>query len=99
LKGSSNSAGLPATQAGIKTRLAKRWGIIFPAGIAVVMLAAGTYAYLHRRPKLTKEDMLVLADFTNTTGDPVFDDTLKQAISVQLAQSPFLNILSSARTR
>ena len=41
----------------------------------------------------------MLADFTNTTGDPVFDDTLKQAISVQLAQSPFLNILSSARTR
>ena len=41
----------------------------------------------------------MLADFTNTTGDPVFDDTLKQAISVQLAQSPFLNILSNARTR
>ena len=41
----------------------------------------------------------MLADFTNTTGDPIFDDTLKQAISVQLAQSPFLNILSNARIR
>ena len=41
----------------------------------------------------------MLADFTNTTGDPLFDDTLKHAISVQLAQSPFLNILSYARTR
>jgi eukaryotic-like serine/threonine-protein kinase len=98
LKSGPNSAGLPATQAKIRTRLPKRWGIIVPA-IAVVTLAAGTYAYLHRTPKLTKEDILVLADFTNTTGDPVFDDTLKQAISVQLAQSPFLNILSSARTR
>ena len=41
----------------------------------------------------------MLADFANTTGDPIFDDTLKQAISVQLAQSPFLNILSNARIR
>ncbi len=41
----------------------------------------------------------MLADFNNTTGDPVFDDTLKQAISVQLAQSPFLNVLSDARVR
>ena len=99
LKGGSNSAELPPTEARIRTRLPKRWGIIVPAAIAVVTLAAGTYAYLRRTPKLTKEDILVLADFTNTTGDPVFDDTLKQAISVQLAQSPFLNILSSARTR
>ena len=41
----------------------------------------------------------MLADFNNTTGDAVFDDTLKQAISAQLGQSPFLNILSDARTR
>ena len=53
----------------------------------------------HRAPKLNEHDTLVLADFDNTTGDPVFDDTLKQAISVQLAQSPFLNILSDARVR
>ncbi|HEY6266025.1 MAG TPA: protein kinase [Candidatus Acidoferrum sp.] len=99
LKGGSNSAGLPATEPRIRTRFPKRWGIIVSAAVALVALAAGTYAYLHRAPKLTKEDILVLADFTNTTGDPVFDDTLKQAISVQLAQSPFLNILSNARTR
>ena len=54
---------------------------------------------VHRAPKLTTEDSVVLADFTNTTGDPIFDDTLKQAISVQLAQSPFLNIVSNARIR
>jgi eukaryotic-like serine/threonine-protein kinase len=39
----------------------------------------------------------VLADFVNTTGDPIFDDTLKQALATQLAQSPFLNILSDQR--
>ena len=73
--------------------------IVAAACIAFLALALGGYLYFHRAPKLSEEDTLVLADFTNTTGDPVFDDTLKQAISVQLAQSPFLNILSYARTR
>ena len=63
------------------------------------IIAAGLYWRSHRAPKLTEQDTLVLADFDNTTGDPVFDDTLKQAISVQLGQSPFLNILSDARIR
>jgi len=63
------------------------------------ILAGGVYWRSHLAPKLTDQDTLVLADFNNTTGDPVFDDTLKQAISVQLSQSPFLNILSDARTR
>jgi eukaryotic-like serine/threonine-protein kinase len=73
------------------------------AASVCVLLAAiivvGFYWRSHRPRKLTEQDTLVLADFNNTTGDPVFDDTLKQAISVQLAQSPFLNILSDARTR
>jgi len=75
------------------------WKVFLSAALALTVLAVGSYLYFHRTPKLTGEDMLVLADFANTTGDPVFDDTLKQAISVQLAQSPFLNILSNARTR
>jgi len=99
LKGGSNSVGLPTSEARVRTRIPKRWRIVVPAAIAVVALAASTYLYFQRTPKLMKDDILVLADFTNTTGDPVFDDTLKQAISVQLAQSPFLNILSNARTR
>jgi tetratricopeptide (TPR) repeat protein len=65
----------------------------------IVVVLATRYFYIHRLPKLTTEDSVVLADFTNTTGDPIFDDALKQAISVQLAQSPFLNILSNARIR
>jgi serine/threonine protein kinase/tetratricopeptide (TPR) repeat protein len=64
---------------------------------AVIAVAFGFRGW--QSHKLTEQDTLVLADFSNSTGDPVFDDTLKQAISVQLAQSPFLNILSDTRTR
>jgi len=100
LKRDSDSARLPATtEAKTPSRFGKRWKIVAPAALAVVALAVGLYLYFHRNPTLSEEDTLVLGDFTNTTGDPVFDDTLKQAISVQLAQSPFLNILSYARTR
>jgi eukaryotic-like serine/threonine-protein kinase len=67
--------------------------------LCAAILAGGIYWRSHHAPKLTDQDTVVLADFNNTTGDPVFDDTLKQAISVELGQSPFLNILSDARTR
>jgi tetratricopeptide (TPR) repeat protein len=66
------------------------------------LLAGGYYFATHRTPPpaataLTEKDTVVLADFDNRTGDPVFDETLKQALSVQLAQSPFLNILSDRK--
>jgi hypothetical protein len=48
---------------------------------------------------LTDQDSILLTEFVNTTGDPVFDGTLKQALAVQLGQSPFLNILSDDRAR
>ncbi len=99
LKRGSESVRLLGTDARTVARPREHWKIIVPVAIAIVALVAGAYLFLHRTPKLTEGDTLILADFANTTGDPVFDDTLKQAISVQLAQSPFLNILSSARTR
>ena len=52
-----------------------------------------------RTPSLTDKDTIVLADFTNTTGDPVFDETLRQGLAVQLGQSPFLSLISDARIR
>jgi tRNA A-37 threonylcarbamoyl transferase component Bud32/tetratricopeptide (TPR) repeat protein len=68
--------------------------------LAIAAVIAGIFIFPYGRSHhLTEQDTVVLADFVNGTGDPVFDDTLKQAISVQLAQSPFLNILSDARTR
>src|SRR5271157_321407 len=71
------------------------WKVVLPAAIAVLALAAFSYLRFHRTPKLTDKDTIVLADFTNTTGDAVFDDTLKQGLSAQLEQSPFLNLLSA----
>jgi eukaryotic-like serine/threonine-protein kinase len=71
-------------------------GWIFAAVILTAALAAGLY-YRSRQQTahhLTEKDTIVLADFANSTGDPVFDDTLKTALSVSLNQSPFLNVLS-----
>src|SRR5271157_2110881 len=79
------------------TALGLRWELILPAAVAVLALSVGAYVYFHRSPKLTDKDTLVLADFTNTTGDPVFDGTLRQGLSVQLEQSPFLSLISDER--
>jgi serine/threonine protein kinase/tetratricopeptide (TPR) repeat protein len=68
-----------------------RKGII-PA-ISAVVLAVSGYIYLHRVPKLTDNDTIVLADFDNKTGDAVFDATLKQGLSIAMSQSPFINLL------
>jgi len=74
----------------------KRWPIAAAAVVLVLAAAiAGLLYYRSRQaPKLTEKDTVVLADFDNTTGDPVFDNTLKTALSVALNQSPFLNVLS-----
>jgi eukaryotic-like serine/threonine-protein kinase len=96
LKRDTESAPLPtATRAvvGAGGKLGLRWKMIAPASLAVVALAVGSYFYFHRTPKLTDKDTIVLADFTNTTGDTVFDGTLRQGLSVQLEQSPFLSIV------
>jgi len=69
--------------------------------LAVALLIAATTGVLYhryRRPKaLTERDTIVLADFANATRDPVFDDTLKQTLSVALRQSPFLNVVSGGK--
>jgi eukaryotic-like serine/threonine-protein kinase len=62
--------------------------------VLVGALIAGLHYRSHRVKPLTDKDTIVLTDFANSTGDPVFDDTLKQALSVALNQSPFLNVLS-----
>jgi eukaryotic-like serine/threonine-protein kinase len=64
------------------------------AGVALMVSA---YFYTHRVPKLTDKDTIVLADFTNSTGDTVFDGTLRQGLAVQLGQSPFLSLIPDQR--
>jgi eukaryotic-like serine/threonine-protein kinase len=83
------AAAEPAASGSSKTLIA------YGAIAAVLLLAGGVFYWRSRASaKLTEKDTIVLADFTNTTGDSVFDDTLKQALAVNLGQSPFLNIVS-----
>ena len=79
-------------------RALDRIAIIVLTAAVLASVAAG-YFFLHRAPKLTDKDMIVLADFDNKTGDPVFDDTLRQGLAVQLKQSPFLSLISDQKIR
>jgi len=75
-----------------------RTGAFVAAGAAVLAIAALAFFYFPKRtPALTAKDTILLADFVNTTGEQVFDGTLKQALSVQLGQSPYLNIFPDDR--
>ena len=91
---SASSAAFPAQTQTPSTTLGKRWPIVAGAAAIVAVVAAGAYFFMHRGPKLTGQGSIVLADFTNTTGDAVFDGALRQGLAAQLAQSPFLHILS-----
>jgi tetratricopeptide (TPR) repeat protein len=70
-------------------------------GVAVVILAGtiATALFTRSSPALTERDSILLADFVNTTGETVFDDTLKKALAVHLDQSPFLNVVPDERVR
>ena len=70
-----------------------------PAAAAVLAFLVAGYVYVHRTPTLTDKDTIVLADFDNKTGDPVFDDTLRQGLSVELQQSPFLSLISDRQVQ
>jgi DNA-binding winged helix-turn-helix (wHTH) protein/tetratricopeptide (TPR) repeat protein len=68
---------------------------------AITLLAVGVVAagYLHRPPGLKEADLVLVSDFVNTTGEPIFDNTLKQALSVKLAESPFFNVVLDGQKR
>ena len=73
------------------------WKRIVAGAAALGAVSASAWFYLHRPPKLAAKDTVVLADFVNKTGDPIFDNTLRQGLSIQLEQSPFLSITSDQR--
>jgi tetratricopeptide (TPR) repeat protein len=78
------------------TRARKSWGITVAIAL-VFLLIAGAFYYRSRQTKsLTDKDRIVLADFTNTTGDPVFDGTLRQGLASQLEQTPFISLVSDS---
>ncbi len=72
---------------------------IAAAAVVVILLVGGLYLRSHHSTKLSEKDTVLLTDFINTTGDSVFDGTLKQALATQLEQSPYLNILPESRIR
>jgi serine/threonine protein kinase/Tfp pilus assembly protein PilF len=79
-------------------RGAKFWKIAVPVLLVALLVAGGLYYRSHQQSsRLTDKDTIVLSDFDNKTGDAVFDDTLKQGLSVQLEQSPFLALISERR--
>ena len=91
---SDSGAASSASAANIVTSAGRRWKIIVPAVVAVLALSVGGYfVVFHHKAQLTDKDTIVLADFANSTGDPIFDDTLKTALTVALQQSPFLSVL------
>ena len=85
---------LPAAVLGKVTSRGMLWVVITLVGLLIVVLAMTSHFYLRGTPKLTDKDTIVLTDFVNSTGDPVFDDTLKTALTISLNQSPFLNVAS-----
>jgi serine/threonine protein kinase/tetratricopeptide (TPR) repeat protein len=74
--------------------LATLWRIVLPILLIACLVAGGLYYRSRQREHLTEKDTIVLIDFANSTGDTVFDDTLKTALSISLRQSPFLNLVS-----
>jgi len=78
--------------------VAKLWKIAVPVLLVALLVAGGLYYRSHRQStRLTDKDTIVLSDFDNKAGDSVFDETLKQGLSVQLEQSPFLSLISERR--
>jgi eukaryotic-like serine/threonine-protein kinase len=80
--------------AAVSDKRAWKTAAIMAGVLAAAVSAGGLYWRSHRSPKLTEKDTIVLGDLTNTTGDPVFDGTLREGLSVELEQSPFLSLVS-----
>jgi serine/threonine protein kinase/tetratricopeptide (TPR) repeat protein len=100
---SPSSSAVKVTEVPVAGR--KLWKVVVPAAVILVAAIVGGAFYFHSRSAapttkatpLSEKDTVVLADFTNKTGETVFDDTLKQVLATELEQSPFLNILSDRR--
>lgn len=98
LAGATYAPDAEADRQATRIRRTRRWLLV--GGLAVVGLLVATYLSTRSRAvNVTAEDTVVVADFANSTGDSVFDGALRQGLSVQLQQSPFLRIVSDQRIR
>jgi eukaryotic-like serine/threonine-protein kinase len=93
------AAAAPAPAPKSSSPLSRRWKILLPVfAVLAAAIVGGVFFWRSRQAApLTEKDTIVITDFANTTGDAVFDDALKQALSVELGQSPFLNVLSDRK--
>ena len=91
---SAASSGTVAVPEAPAVRAAKLWKITVPVLTVALLVAGGVYYRSHHSKGLTEKDTIFLAEFTNKTGDPVFDGTLRQGLAIQLEQSPFLSLVS-----
>ena len=80
----------------IAARVRKLWTIAIGVLLLLLLLSGGLYYRSHQGKPLTDKDTIVLADFSNMTGDPVFDSTLRQGLASQLEQTPFLTLISDS---
>jgi serine/threonine protein kinase/tetratricopeptide (TPR) repeat protein len=88
----------PKTSAGPARTSRVKWPLMIGAALVLLLLGIGGWLYFTRHAQaLTDKDTIVLAEFANSTGDPVFDGTLRQGLSAQLDQSPFLSLISDER--
>ena len=85
-------------QPALQSRKSIPWKFIAPIAAVLIVAAAGLFYWKQHsaKPQLTDRDQLILADFNNQTGDPVFDSTLKEALAIQLEQSPLLQLVGDA---
>src|SRR3984893_11258838 len=99
LKRDSGAAREAMAVSGAPKSFRSRWVGVTAAAVLVLAVPPGSFWWLNVRKAhaLTGKDTIVIADFTNTTGDPVFDGTLRQGLTVQLEQSPFLSLISEQR--
>jgi DNA-binding winged helix-turn-helix (wHTH) protein len=97
LPGAAEKKAVPGAE--LRSGIRKRQWMIVAGTLIVLLLLAASYFYFFLAPRhsLTERDTIVVGDFANTTGDPVFDGTLRQGLAVQLEQSPFLSLISEER--
>jgi DNA-binding winged helix-turn-helix (wHTH) protein len=89
-----------ATQSKIRLEVKEthhRWWVAVAALLVLAVGAIGIWTFANRKPRLSDKDTVVLSEFTNSTGDRVFDETLRRGLAVQLAQSPYLTLVSDER--
>jgi serine/threonine protein kinase len=99
LSPASSATGHSGTGTSAQPARSKIGRYVATAVLCAALIATGFYYRSHQSQPLSDRDTIVLADFANSTGDSVFDDTLKQALSISLQQSPFLNVLSDQRMK